>query len=81
MMVDPTSKRQPTLADRLIGLARSVGRINARVETLEARPVTTGAATLYIQPTQPAMEAGKPWQWWKTVDGALSQFFVFDGVL
>ena len=37
-MVDPTSKRQPTLADRLVGLARAVGRLNTRVDTLEASP-------------------------------------------
>jgi len=37
-MVDPTSKRQPTLADRLVGLARAVGRLNTRVDTLEATP-------------------------------------------
>lgn len=80
-MVDPLSKRAPTHSDRLIALARSVGRINTRVETLEATPVSSSAVTLYVQPTQPALESGKPWQWWKTVDGDLSQFFVFDGVL
>jgi len=80
-MVDPLSKRAPVHNDRLTALARAVGRINSRVETLEATPSSVAPVVLYIQPTQPAMEPGEPWQWWKTVDGDLSQFFVFDGVV
>ena len=37
-MVDPLSKRAPVHNDRLTALARAVGRINSRVETLEATP-------------------------------------------
>ncbi len=43
-MVDPTGLRQPTKEARLVELAKAVGRINARVVTLENAPGGGGAS-------------------------------------
>ena len=40
-----------------------------------------GIPQVYVQDTQPAMVASQPWVWWKTIAGALSNYYVFDGVI
>lgn len=40
-----------------------------------------GIQQVYVQDTQPTMVANQPWVWWKTIGGALSNFYVYDGVI
>lgn len=36
---------------------------------------------VFVQDTQPPMIAGQPWIWWKTINGDISDYFIFDGVI
>lgn len=40
-----------------------------------------GAVQVYVQDAQPAMVENQPWIWWKTIGGAISDYYVFDGVI
>lgn len=79
-MARPLKDVQPLLAAELEDLARNVGALRREVRALPD-PSSGGETQVFVQAAQPEMAAGKPWVWWQTVGGALSQYYVFDGVL